>query len=63
MSYKKLQIEAHDLDDLDDNNDDLLRAAGVKRIHAGWYTVTYNGVRLDASTAVSAARNAKGEIK
>ena len=28
----------------------LLRAAGVKRIHAGWYTVQFNGVLPDNST-------------
>ena len=36
-----LQIQAHTFD-----NDDLLRAAGVKRIHPGWYTVQYRGVGL-----------------
>lgn len=53
-----LQIEARKLD-----NNDLLRAAGVKRIHAGWYTVQYRGVRLDQSTICSATRNRKGEIR
>ena len=55
--YKTIQIEAHAFD-----SNDLLRAAGVKRIHKGWYTVVYNGVGLDSSTIVGASRNAKGEI-
>ena len=53
-----LQIEAHKLD-----NDDLLRAAGIKRIHPGWYTVQYRGVSLDQSTICAAKRNRKGEIR
>ena len=53
-----LQIEAHKLD-----NDDLLRAAGTKRIHPGWYTVQHRGVSLDRSTICSAKRNRKGEIR
>lgn len=63
MSYKKIQIEANkDLGDAVKNNE-LLRACGVKRIHNGWYTVTFNGVRPDTSNVVSAKRNKKGEIK
>lgn len=53
-----LQIQAHTFD-----NDDLLRAAGVKRIHPGWYTVQHRGVSLDQSTICSAKRNQKGEIR
>ena len=41
---------------------DILRAGGVKRIRAGWYTVTYNGVSLDRSTVCHATFNPKGEI-
>ena len=44
------------------HNIDLLRAAGVKRIHQGWYTVTYRGI-LDRSTICNARYNRKGEIK
>ena len=51
------QIESGEFD-----NNDPLRNVGIKRIHAGWYTVKYNGVKLDASTIVSAKRNRKGEI-
>ena len=54
---KTTQIESGEFD-----NNDLLRIVGIKRIHAGWYTVKYNGVKLDASTIVSAKRNRKGRI-
>lgn len=53
-----LQIEAHKSD-----NDALLRAAGVKRIHKGWYTVQHRGVCLDRGTICAASRNRKGEIR
>lgn len=53
-----LQIQARTFD-----NDDLLRTAGVKRIHPGWYTVHYRGVSLDKSTICAATRNRKGEIR
>ena len=60
---KSIQIEANkNLGDSVSNND-ILRAAGVKKIHNGWYSVKYNGVNLDRSTVVSAKRNAKGQIK
>lgn len=55
---KTIQLEAHKTD-----NNDLLRSAGVRRIHAGWYTVTYNGVSLDPSTVTGATRNPKGKVK
>ena len=66
MNMNTLQIQAHAFD-----NNDLLRAAGVKRIHPGWYTVHYpgwytvhyRGVSLDQSTICSATRNRKGEIR
>lgn len=58
MIMNTLQIQAHTFD-----NDDLLRAAGVKRIHPGWYTVQYRGVRLDRGTICAATRNRKGEIR
>ncbi len=60
---KTIQIEAHK--DLGDNypNNAVLRDAGVKRIHSGWYTVSYNGITLDRSTVGKARRNRKGEIK
>ncbi len=54
---KTIQIESGALD-----NNNLLRLAGVKRIHSGWYIVQYNGAKLDASTVVRAKRNRKGEI-
>ena len=44
-------------------NNEILRAAGVKRIRCGWYTVAYNGIQLDCSTVVSARRNPKGLIR
>ncbi len=60
---KTIQIEAgKNLNDSISNND-ILRAAGVKKIHSGWYSVKYNGTSLDRSTVVSSKRNAKGEIK
>ena len=60
---KTIQIEANkNLGDSVTNND-ILRAAGVKKIHNGWYSVKYNGQCLDCSTASEAKRNAKGEIK
>jgi hypothetical protein len=60
---KTIQIEANkNLGDSVTNNE-ILKAAGVKRIHNGWYSVKYNGIPLDPSTVVSAKRNAKGEIK
>jgi len=59
---KTIQIEANvDLGDAVKNNE-ILKAAGVKRIHSGWYTVRFNGVALDCSTVVSATRNPNGEI-
>lgn len=56
---RTIQIESKNMGD----NNDILRAAGVKRIHSGWYSVKYNGVNLDCSTVVSAKRNRRGEIK
>ena len=55
---KAIQIESGK-----ENNDEILRTAGVSRIHRGWYTVTYNGIVLDCSTVTSARRNRDGEIK
>lgn len=45
------------------DNDDLLRAAGVKRIYPGWYSVTYRGVIPDCSTVIHAERNRGGKIR
>ena len=45
------------------DNDDLLRAAGVKRILPGWYTLQYRGVIPDSSTVINAWRNRGGKIK
>lgn len=45
-----------------DNNNEILKAAGVKRIWPGWYKVTFNGIALDNSTVVSATRNTYGLI-
>ena len=53
---KTIQIEAKDF------SDDL-RAYGVKRVHHGWYTVTYRGASPDPSNVVSVRRNPKGQIK
>ena len=41
----------------------ILRAAGVRRIHPGWYSVHYRGAVLDCSTVCGASRNRKGEIR
>ena len=54
---KTIQVEAHKLD-----NNGLLRSAGVKRIHPGWYTVTYIGATPDPSTVIRATRNRGGRI-
>lgn len=60
---KTIQIEANvELGDATTNNE-ILRAAGVTKIHSGWYTVTYNGVTLDRSTVCSAKRNPKGRYE
>ncbi len=48
---KQIQIQSHDYD-----NKRLLRAAGVRRIFPGWYSVTYNGTKLDCSTVTSAKK-------
>lgn len=45
------------------DNDELLYAAGVKRISRGWYSLCYNGVIPDCSTVVWAKRNRGGKIK
>lgn len=55
---KTLQLEAHKFD-----NDSLLKTAGVKRIHPGWYSIAFRGVALDSSTICAAHRNRGGEIK
>ena len=55
---KTLQIEAHKYD-----NNAILRAAGVKRIYPGWYSVCYRGVSLDCSNVCGASRNPGGVIK
>jgi hypothetical protein len=58
-----IQIKSNtDLNDGKPNNE-LLRAAGVKRIHPGWYTVEFRGGDLDRSTVCGAKRNLKGGIK
>ena len=59
---KITQIEANV--DLGDNtpNNEVLRAAGVRRIHNGWYTVLYHGPVLDQGTVCGARRNPRGEI-
>ena len=59
---KTIQIESGVSFTNGDNNE-LLRAAGVKRIFPGWYSVTYRGVIPDSSTVVSAVRNRGGKIK
>jgi hypothetical protein len=53
-----LQIHSSQFD-----NAELLKYAGVKRIHDGWYTVQYRGVKLDKSTICAAKRNKNGQIK
>lgn len=53
-----IQIEANK-----SNNNEILKSAGVRRIHNGWYSVDYRGIVLDRSTVCNAKRNRKGEIK
>lgn len=55
---KTIQIQGHEAD-----HNKILRAAGVKKIHHGWYTVHFNGVNLDSSNVVSGRRNRLGKIK
>lgn len=54
---KTMQILGHK-----STNNKLLRAAGVKRIYQGWYTVRFHGEPFDKSTVVSATRNKEGEF-
>lgn len=51
--------------DKNQNSDEgaLLCAAGLKRLHNGWYFVQYRGVSLDKSTICAAKRNKNGQIK
>jgi hypothetical protein len=56
---KSIQIESES--GKDDNNE-LLRFGGVKRIHAGWYTCHFNGVVIDKSTIQSAKYNRGGKL-
>ena len=58
---KQIQIYSVPRDEACENRE-ILRLAGVRRIHRGWYTVQYNGVVLDESTIVSAKRNPSGRI-
>lgn len=55
---KTAQIESNNYD-----NNRLLRAAGVRRIFSGWYTVHYRGPRLDPGTICAARRNRGGCIR
>ena len=41
----------------------MLNLVGIERIHNGWYTVKYNGIKLDKSTIFSAKYNKGGEIQ
>lgn len=45
------------------DNKPLIRAAGVKRVRPGWYTVTYRGPMCDRTTVCAASYNPKGDIK
>jgi hypothetical protein len=60
---KTIQIHTCDAWWAGTTNNDLLRYVGIKRIHPGWYTVTYHGTNLDKSTIRSAKRNPKGLIR
>ena len=55
---KTLQIDSSSED-----NRKILRAAGVRRVHPGWYTVGFRGPALDRSTVCAAKRNPKGAIR
>jgi hypothetical protein len=57
MNTRTLQLNSSDAD-----SKTILRAAGVRRIHPGWYTVHYRGPVLDCSTVCQAKRNKGGEI-
>ena len=59
---KEIQIESG-VRFTNGDNDDMLRAGGVRRIFPGWYTVSYRGVVPDNSTIVHAQRNRGGKIK
>lgn len=60
---KTIQIEAHAVYGDSYTADEMLRDAGVKRIHPGWYTVFFRGVYPDSTTVCGARRNRKGEIR
>lgn len=63
MRSQSIQIEAHRCPAIGErHSNDQLRAAGVRRIHRGWYTLTWTGVVADPSTVTSAQRNRRGEI-
>ena len=58
MKTHTMQIEAGSFD-----NNAILKAGGVKRIHDGWYTCHFNGMYLGCSTITSTKRNKKGELR
>jgi len=60
---KTIQIEAHSVYGDGYDADEVLRDAGVKRIHDGWYTVRYEGATLDRTTVRWALRNRNGKIR
>lgn len=60
--YKTIQVQSG-VKYTNGDNDDMLRAGGVKRIFPGWYSVRFIGVVPDCSTIKSAWRNRGGKIK
>lgn len=50
------------LNSRDNESRRLLKLANVKRIHNGWYTAQYNGIKLDGSTIASASYNKGGKF-
>lgn len=58
MKLKTLQMATC----MNDYDRHILKMGGIKRIHGGWYSVTFRGVKLDASTVISAKRNKGGKI-
>lgn len=59
---KTIQVQTNNkFGDLTINN--LLKSAGVKRIHNGWYSLWYDGMSPNYLNVVKAKRNPSGKIK
>lgn len=53
----------HDTKALGNRDNSELLKLFYQRLKTGWYTVCYNGAKIDASTICAAKRNKKGEFK